>query len=1215
VLGLDQLLAQPPSTENAAPLTWQHSWIVEGPAGDSVGVHDGFLPRTEIDRQIRVTGSEIREPGLRLTFGGSRAGAGGAAPFADSRWRSIATLLAPTGADLTKTEFLEFYASGDEQLALVIDLGLTSEDALFIDRGGRTSGTKTNGDPWGLGRLDQEADPARGEIWNGATDRLGVWGEDCIAAPQAIYRIGDARANCTRGNGRRDSEDLDGNGNLELAERHFRYVVRLGGASPFRVRTAAETGTGFRLYRVPIQDPRVLHVGGALTEADLRAVKHLRLTVVGQRPGSVTLARMSLIGSRWVKRAGEGVLRGMTGDTLAGGAGRVEVTSVSKVTEGDAYQSPPQVLEQLADPTLAFGGVGVEFNEKSLGLRFADLGYGERAEVYQRFPQQPRDFLAYREARLWVVPRFGDWGPDRERWFYLKIGTDAENFYLYRTRLHSPPAQAGVARSDWLPEVVVDFDVWQELRRVAEEHLSLTLRTPSDPPLALWTADSTYAVVIRDRGRGPDLANVRELAVGVWNGGAPFGGEVWVDELRLGRGVRTGGAAAHVDVDLTASDVADARLTLRGRGAHFRQLEEQATYVTDRLLTLTSTVRLDRLTPSDWGVDLPLTVTHDRAALHPFYLPDSDVRADRIGRLRASGSRQTRVSLGLRKRTPSSNALARALLDGLDARVGWFDSENGTVTSDQSASGVDARLGYARVLAARDFALVPGFLGPVVRALLPAFLEAPVADARLRWSPERVALGTSWARQDARLKRFEHVVELPEDGRTLPTLLPREAMETAGELRLAPLPSLSADLTVTTGRDLLDPAQAVTDRRVQALLERERGGTLGLDLGWETRRDVRTRVTYRPQIFPWLRNDVTLSTRYFSDRNASFVRRWEVRGDTLVELQRNADGQRELRVSLALDPGRLSTAVLGEGAEDVLALLLTRLRPLTVVRQDGVVARFHREPVDPGTRFQLGWGDVDEFRFIDGDTAAYLTDRRTWTVGSGFEAANVGADLGWSRTRARTLDARSDRVLDVATWPDLRVSLRDLVGPWGVRGTLVSGLQRLERETAFGVGQAQLRTDEDVQIPAEVTLSWALDASFSYRGAFRVGEGSDPTGRTERERDSHRLSLSSTVVVPPWIPLDIQRPLRVAIVWGSSGERDCRQVSGGLDCVEFVDQTNQSLSVSLDTRVGGLDMGLNAAYVNRQSYVGQRTGSTQFQLGLFGQFLFEAGQLPTRAVR
>ncbi len=107
--------------------------------------------------------------------------------------------------------------------------------------------------PWGLGLLDQEADPRRGEIWSDVLDEVGVWGENCIAERAAIYRIGDERANCTRGNGRRDTEDLDGDGNLDTVERYLRFVVQLDGTSPFLARDRSETGTAFRLYRVPLR--------------------------------------------------------------------------------------------------------------------------------------------------------------------------------------------------------------------------------------------------------------------------------------------------------------------------------------------------------------------------------------------------------------------------------------------------------------------------------------------------------------------------------------------------------------------------------------------------------------------------------------------------------------------------------------------------------------------------------------------------------------------------------------------------------------------------------------------------------------------------------------------------------------------------------------------------------------------------------------------------
>ena len=979
--GLEHLIPAVPTPGNAATLTWQHAWIVEGTGGDSVGVHEGFLPRQEIDRQIRVAGSEMREPGLLLSFGGREA-------FAEPRWRSLVTSLSPTGVDLTKTEFLEFYASGSEHLSVVLDLGLVSEDAFFIDAAGRTQGVKANGDLWGLGFLDQEADPARGEIWSEVTDRRGVWGESCQTAPQAIYRIGDPRTVCTRSNGRRDSEDLDGNGNLEVGERHLRYLIQVGPGSPYLVRSRAETGSSFRLYRVPIQDPAATHVGGPITEADLRAVKHLRLTVAGSRSGAVTLARMSFIGSRWIKRAGAGVLRGLIGDTLAGGLGRLEVATASRVTEGPAYAGPSGVLEQLADPTLAFAGQGIEFNEKSLGLRFEELESGERAEVYQRFPQRPRDFLGYRQARLWVVPRAGDFGPDRARYFYFKVGSDAENFYLFRTRLGRAPSSMGVSPSDWLPELVVEFGEWQELRRRAEEILNRTPRVPGDPPVAVWSADSAYAVVIRDRGRGPDLANVRELALGVWNeGGGPFGGEIWVDELRLADGGRTAGTAGHLDLDLSAAGVADLRLTLRSRGAHFRQLEERPSYQTDRLMTLASLVRLERFMPADWGIGLPLTITHERTDLDPVFLPDSDVRADRILGLRGTGTTHTRLALGLRKRTPSGSAL----LDGFDGRVGWFRTSNGSITSEQRATGADARLGYSRSLSAREVGLVPDFLAPLLRAVLPGFLEDLVVEARLRWSPERFSLGTTWSRQDATITRFDRIIMLPQDSLSLPTRLPRETMEIAGEIRLRPFPSLTADLTVLTGRDLLEPEEAVTDPELQALLDAERGGLPRLDLGWETHRDLRTRVSYGPQLVSWLRHDITWNTRYLSDRNASLARRTEVAGDSVLELIRTADGQRDLRASVVLDPAALTDALLVADAPDA---LLRTLRPLRLTWQEGITARFHRDPIDPGASFQLAWGGVDDFRFLDGDTAAFLTDRTTWTFRSGVATPWVSAELG-----------------------------------------------------------------------------------------------------------------------------------------------------------------------------------------------------------------------------
>jgi hypothetical protein len=59
--------------------------------------------------------------------------------------------------------------------------------------------------------------------------------------------------------------------------------------------------------------------------------------------------------------------------------------------------------------------------------------------------------------------------------------------------------------------------------------------------------------------------------------------------------------------------------------------------------------------------------------------------------------------------------------------------------------------------------------------------------------------------------------------------------------------------------------------------------------------------------------------------------------------------------------------------------------------------------------------------------------------------------------------------------------------------------------------------------------------------------------------------------------------------------------------VAFVDFLNRSVNLTLDTVITPLEVGLHLTYTSRRSFVGQHDGSTQFQLGLFGQFLFNSG--------
>src|SRR5690606_17475557 len=111
-----------------------------------------LLPARDIDRQIRVAGTPLPEPVMWLTFGGPNGGAPQPPP-GTPRWRSITTVLSTTGRDMSRSEFIEFYARADAAgaIALVLDVGTVSEDAFFVAANGAVSGVTPEGRPWGIG--------------------------------------------------------------------------------------------------------------------------------------------------------------------------------------------------------------------------------------------------------------------------------------------------------------------------------------------------------------------------------------------------------------------------------------------------------------------------------------------------------------------------------------------------------------------------------------------------------------------------------------------------------------------------------------------------------------------------------------------------------------------------------------------------------------------------------------------------------------------------------------------------------------------------------------------------------------------------------------------------------------------------------------------------------------------------------------------------------
>jgi hypothetical protein len=293
---------------------------------------------------------------------------------------------------------------------------------------------------------------------------------------------------------------------------------------------------------------------------------------------------------------------------------------------------------------------------------------------------------------------------------------------------------------------------------------------------------------------------------------------------------------------------------------------------------------------------------------------------------------------------------------------------------------------------------------------------------------------------------------------------------------------------------------------------------------------------------------------------------------------------------------------------------MSSIRPLSVTYRDGVTSRFDRDPVDPGWGYQLGWADADGFRVLGADTAATLTDRYSWRLASGVSLPGEGGvQVAYQWANGRTLDTRSNRRTLVRSWPEIQASLPTLVPPaaLGIRAVNVSsGVTRTRRRIEFGAAAAQRRIDEDLRIPLDVSVRWIRTLATTYQAAYRTGWSEDPTGTTERDEWTHRVSLTSQLLPSGFLTRRLEQPVNLALLGAYGSERTCRSTSARPECIAFVHQVRRTLNVSVDTRLRDFSVGLQASFDDRRSFVGQRSGSTQFQVGLFGQLDFSGGALP-----
>ncbi|MGH7548578.1 MAG: cell surface protein SprA [Gemmatimonadales bacterium] len=1235
---------------DAAALTWQSLPI------DSQGRPIQFLSQ-QIDPTIRVVGqAQSAEPVLWLllkpdtVLGLADANTGApnwVRPHRDgARWRSITQALSATGVDLSRVEYIEFWVWEDNhrtakgnRAALLLDFGSVFEDAVaWVPEYFKVSGTADT--TWygqryvGRGRLDTERDAVT-RSWNAVVDDEGILGDrvtegivdstrgvvidtlpTCSITRNGVLQaffFGELRSRCGRHNGFVDTEDLDGDFQLDsvagvrTAESVVRFVfpigderffVRDGGMVPAPDGGAA----GWRLYRIPFRTDTILQ-----GEVNLRQIQSLRLTVVAPQtapPGrpspqvSFGLARVRLVGASWLKRA-DTPIRGLAGDRGAG-LGDVIASVVSTENRDLGYTPPPGVFDQAGRRDANLQLAAAQINERSLRLLATGLETGQRAEAFTRFTSEgDKNFLKYRKLRAWARGRGPGW-EDGDLHFYVKAGKDQNNFYLYH---------AGARTSSWEPEVVVEFDRWLALRAEVEQAW-LRGDTPQVYPgcpdttlvpreSAYVMCDGPYIAYVRDPATAPpNLAAVQEIAAGILRvDDRVFVGqaELWVNDIRLSDVVQDAGTAAAVDLTLTAANVGDVVVSWSRRDAQFRQLGEDPRYHTENAGSVAGTLRLERFLPDRWGIAAPLTVRYATRSTDPLYLGGTDIRANALPGLRNPRSTAASYAVSIRRTSRSAAPVIRYLVDPL-ALTGAFASGNTrAVLSSATSSSYSLNFEY----------------------VLPLVSGRPKG---LRIAPTAVRFRSGLAGE--RGSRFTYAVPVarPSDSALVPAQSRTKVWRSNAGLDLLPLPGVQLRMDAASLRDLRDYGDSTTIGR---LMRQQRRSFLGANAGVETQRSVNTSVSVTPQVAAWLRPRAAIATAFAFHRDPNGREAVRDVGDSTGGFHVPAafTTSRRLDVGIQLDPQRFGQRAFGDSAG--LTKLLRRLTNVDVSYGRSQASSYNRAPFIPSLGYQLALVGFDRLRGQRGLLAGSAVDH--WNLnaaGSAVFVLGMRVSLNYRTTRGVAWALRTDQQVPVRTssreWPSGALSW-SLTPSRIVLGRVLASVNaqlnyRESRTTAEqlsfagGTEGASVATTMERSVRPLVSLTWRrginTTVDVSRTRSDRVNAGN--LFHTERDQQNASLTFAFR---PPASLVRVKSDIRATARYSSSVNTVCLRSTGRTTCVPYVDSRQSQTQLTMDTDLPpSLSAGIQMArVVNDERQANRKT--SQLVITAFVELHTSVGQL------
>ncbi len=602
-------------------------------------------------------------------------------------WGGIMRALSAGFFDQTQTKFIEVWIQGNHG-RVHIDLGLISEDVIpdgalnTEDRkvGGTRNGILDEGEDVGIDGMPGPDPPtlnyprsdvnAPYDYWdinrNGVKDPDEPWSYDDWKYSETnpfIYiqsggSISGTENNINDEGGRRpDTEDINGNGTVDLANSYFEYTFSLDKTSPdtaFIAGGRPNNPRGWVLYRIPIDKPSKV-VGNPTLEQ----IEYVRIWVDGfSQRDSLSIAEINLVGNDWKEL---GIT--LNDEELPTGADAANDTTV-KVTVVNTFDNPEY------GPTLSTIGVEGELDritrvrarEQSLVLKANNL-MPNYAGIVQKSLFQGENYINYKRIRMFVF------GKDLHHThitadtsfieYFIRFGADKNNYYEYRARVYE----------GWDKRNHLDIDL--------QELTSLKDSTFFDPQTSTFIKyldeDSTRSIRVKGN---PSLTNIKTLFLGLKNlHNTPFRGEVWFNELRLSDVRRDKGMAMRVRANMRIADFATVNGEVTKKEADFHNVSTRFGNGNNQLSSnFNASINLDKILPQSWGLSMPLNLNFRQSNSTPKWFPGKDRLVtgnlpENILETIRSRTEQSGFSLSFRRQAKSKNFFLNHTIDKISFNI------------------------------------------------------------------------------------------------------------------------------------------------------------------------------------------------------------------------------------------------------------------------------------------------------------------------------------------------------------------------------------------------------------------------------------------------------------------------------------------------------------------------------------------------------------------